>query len=234
MAGRPAEPEVIWARPERAGRGPAPAYTRTDIAAAAVGIADADGLDAVSMRRVAGQLGCGTMSLYNYVPRKEDLYELMLDHVSAEYDLTGPSGDWRADMLDLGRQARGILRRHPWLIRVMSTGYAQGPNALRFLEHGLACLADLDLAGGAKMELLASVNGTVMTVVSSELAVSERSRGLPWPPEREQEVRAAYLGKALATGEYPHLAEVFATADPPPDPDEMFERTLRRVIDSFA
>ncbi len=60
MAGRPAEPEVIWSRPERAARGPRPAHTRAEIAAVAVRIADDDGLDAVSMRRVAGELGCGT------------------------------------------------------------------------------------------------------------------------------------------------------------------------------
>ncbi len=70
MAGRAAEPEVIWARPERSGRGPRPAYSRADIAAAAVRVADAEGLDAVSMRRVAAELGCGTMSLYNYVPAR--------------------------------------------------------------------------------------------------------------------------------------------------------------------
>lgn len=83
MVGRPAVPEVIWARPERAGRGPKPAFSRADIAAAAVRIADAEGLDAVSMRKVAAELGCGTMSLYNYVPRKEDLHELMLDAVES-------------------------------------------------------------------------------------------------------------------------------------------------------
>lgn len=70
MAGRAAEPHVIWARPERSGRGPRPAYSRADIAAAAVRIADEEGLDAVSMRRVAAELGCGTMSLYNYVPAR--------------------------------------------------------------------------------------------------------------------------------------------------------------------
>ncbi|NUR05314.1 MAG: TetR/AcrR family transcriptional regulator, partial [Streptomyces sp.] len=86
MAGRAAVPEVIWARPERTGRGPKPAFTRADIAAAAVKVADEGGLDAVSMRHVAAELGCGTMSLYNYVPRKEDLYELMVDAISGEHE----------------------------------------------------------------------------------------------------------------------------------------------------
>ncbi|MFG2331870.1 TetR/AcrR family transcriptional regulator C-terminal domain-containing protein [Streptomyces sp. NPDC048604] len=236
MAGRAAEPEVIWARPERTGRGPRPAYSRADIVAAAVRVADADGMDAVSMRRVAAEIGCGTMSLYNYVPRKEDLYELMVDAVSGEYELAaGPGGDWRADMLHLARQARAIMRRHPWVIRLMTTGYAFGPNALRFLEHGLACLDGLDLPGGVKMELLANVNGTVMTIVANELAIAERARGLPWSEEQEQAVRGAYLMGQLAGGGFPRLAAVIAESGARPlDPEEVFERTLLRVLDSFA
>ncbi|MDV5144628.1 TetR/AcrR family transcriptional regulator [Streptomyces sp. SBC-4] len=239
MAGRAAEPEVIWARPERAGRGPKPAYSRSDIVAAAVRIADADGIDAVSMRRIAGDIGCGTMSLYNYVPRKEDLYELMVDAVSAEYTLSEPlgtsGGDWRADMLDMGRQARGILHRHPWVIRLMTTGYAYGPNALRFLEHCLGRLDGLDLPGGTKMELIASVNGTVMTIVANEIALAERARSLPWSGEQEQAVRTAYLIRQIAGGGYPRLAAVLAGSGVERlDPEEVFERTLGRVLDSFV
>ncbi|WOX25276.1 TetR/AcrR family transcriptional regulator [Streptomyces solicathayae] len=236
MAGRAAEPEVIWARPERTGRGPKPAYSRADIVAAAVRVADADGMDAVSMRRVAAEIGCGTMSLYNYVPRKEDLYELMVDAASGEYDLSrGPSGDWRADMLHVAREARGILHRHPWVIRLMTTGYAFGPNALRFLEHCLECLKDLDLPGGVKMELIATVNGTVMTVVANEIALAERARGLPWSEEQEQAVRGAYLMRQLAGGQFPRLAAVFAESGVEPlDAEEVFSRTLRRVLDSFV
>ncbi|MFI8964193.1 TetR/AcrR family transcriptional regulator [Streptomyces sp. NPDC053493] len=234
MTGRAAEPEVIWARPARTGRGPKPAYSRSDITDAAVRIADADGIDAVSMRRIAAELGCGTMSLYNYVPRKEDLYELMVDQASGEYALGGPSGDWRADMRAVAREARGILHRHPWVIRLMTTGYAYGPNALRFLEHCLECLAGLDLPGGTKMELIATVNGTVMTIVANELAVAERARSLPWSEEQEQAVRHAYLASRLASGAYPRLTALFAEAAPPLDAEEVFTRTIDRVLDSFA
>lgn len=235
MAGRAAEPEVIWARPERTGRGPKPAYTRSDIAAAAVRIADTDGIDAVSMRRVATEIGCGTMSLYNYVPRKEDLYELMVDAVSAEYDLSAPpSGDWRGDMLGIGRQTRGILHRHPWLTRVMSTVHGYSPHALRYLEHCLACLEPLDAPGGTKMELIAMLNGTAMISVANERAVAERSRSLPWTEQQEQAVRGAYLRGQVASGAYPRLAALITEGPPPPDADEAFERTLVRLLDGFA
>ncbi|WP_327357225.1 TetR/AcrR family transcriptional regulator [Streptomyces sp. NBC_01304] len=235
MAGRAAEPEVIWARPERTGRGPKPAYSRADIAATAVRIADAGGIDAVSMRRVAADLGCGTMSLYNYVPRKEDLYELMVDAVSAEYDFAGqPTGDWRADMMALGRQARALMHRHPWLPRLMTAAYASSPRTLRFLEHCLTVLDGLDAPAGTKMELIAMVNGSVMTYVVNEFAMAERSRALPWSEEQEQAVRGAYMARALAAGEYPRLAALFTQGPPPGDAEESFERMLRRVVDSFG
>ncbi|MET9363820.1 TetR/AcrR family transcriptional regulator [Streptomyces sp. NPDC006632] len=234
MAGRPAEPEVIWARPERAGRGPRPAFSRADIAAAAVRIADAEGIDALSMRRAAAELGCGTMSLYNYVPRKEDLYELMVDAVSAEYDLSAPTGDWRADMLALAHQTRAMMHRHPWVPRLMSPVYGFSPNALLYLEHCMTCLDPLEARFGTKMELIASVNGVVTTYVANEIATAERTRSLPWSPEQEHGVRTAYLLSQVATGRYPRLAAAFTEDSGPIDMDAVFDRALTRTLDAFG
>lgn len=234
MAGRPAEPEVIWARPERAGRGPRPAFSRADIAAAAVRIADADGIDAVSMRRVAAELGCGTMSLYNYVPRKEDLYELMVDAVSAEYELSDPTGDWRADMLGLAHQTRALMHRHPWVPGLMSPVYGFSPNALRYLEHCMTVLDPLEAKYGTKMELVASVTGVVTTYVANEIATAERTRSLPWSAEREHGVRIGYLLSQVSTGRYPRLAAAFAEDSGPIDLDAVFERALGRTLDGFG
>ncbi|WP_393056326.1 TetR/AcrR family transcriptional regulator C-terminal domain-containing protein [Streptomyces sp. LN549] len=233
MVGRPAVPEVIWARPERAGRGPKPAFSRADIAAAAVRIADAEGLDAVSMRKVAAELGCGTMSLYNYVPRKEDLYELMLDAVSAGYDYPEPSGDWRADLLALAHQARGMMHRHTWVPRLMSPVYGFSPNALRYLEYALSCLDAVDARFGEKMELIAMVNGVVTTYTANEIATAERSRSLPWSEEQEQAARTGYLISQIMTGKYPRMAAGFAEDPGPIDLDGVFDRALARVLDSF-
>ncbi|MGW2931592.1 TetR/AcrR family transcriptional regulator C-terminal domain-containing protein [Streptomyces sp. NPDC055722] len=234
MAGRAAEPEVIWSRPERAGRGPRPAYRRADIAAAAVRIADAGGLDAVSMRHVAAELGCGTMSLYNYVPRKEDLYELMVDAVSGEHELWEPSGDWRADMLRVAHQTRDLMRRHPWLPRLMSGIYGFSPNALRYVEHCLACLDPLEAPAGTKMELIAMLNSVVTMYVANELATAERARSLPWSEEQENAARTAYLGSRIATGAYPRIAAAFSEAPGPVDLEAAFERTLGRMLEGFA
>lgn len=233
MAGRVAVPEVIWARPERTGRGPRPAYTRADIAAAAVKVADEGGLDAVSMRHVAAELGCGTMSLYNYVPRKEDLYELMVDAVSGEHEVWEPSGDWRADMRRVAGQTRELMHRHPWLTRLMSPVYGFSPNALRYLEHCLACLDPLQARYGMKMQLVGMLNGCVTSYVANELATAERTRSLPWSAEEETAVRIAYLGSQVAGGAYPRMAAAF-TEDPGPiDLDGAFELMLSRILDAF-
>ncbi|MCM2415009.1 MULTISPECIES: TetR/AcrR family transcriptional regulator [unclassified Streptomyces] len=233
MVGRPAVPEVIWARPERAGRGPRPAFSRADIAAAAVRIADADGLDAVSMRKVAAELGCGTMSLYNYVPRKEDLHELMLDAVSDGYEFAEPSGDWRADLLALAHQTRGMMHRHTWVPRLMSPVYGFSPNALRYLEYALSCLDGVEARFGEKMELIAMVNGVVTTYTANEIATAERSRSLPWSEEQEQAARTGYLISQIMTGKYPRMAAGFAEDSGPIDLDGVFDRALARVLDSF-
>ncbi|MGW7525051.1 TetR/AcrR family transcriptional regulator [Streptomyces sp. NPDC054783] len=234
MAVRGAVPEVIWARPERTGRGPKPAYTRDDIAAAAVRIADERGLDAVSMRHVAAELGCGTMSLYNYVPRKEDLYELMMDMVSAEHVPWEPSGDWRPDMLRVARQTRELMRRHPWMPRLMSPVYGFSPHALRYLEHCLACLDPLEVSYGTKLELIAMLNGVVTTYVRNEIDTAERVRALPWSEDEENAVRIAYLGGQVASGAYPRTAAAFAEDAGPIDLEAVFERALERLLDAVA
>ncbi|GAA3506485.1 TetR/AcrR family transcriptional regulator C-terminal domain-containing protein [Streptomyces prasinosporus] len=197
-------------------------------------IADAEGLDAVSMRRVAAELGCGTMSLYNYVPRKEDLYELMLDAAAGEHELWEPGGDWRADMLRVARQTRALMHRHAWVPRLMSPVYGFSPHALRYLEHCLACLDPLEAPYGTKLELIAMLNAVVTSFVANELATAERVRSLPWSEERENAMRSAYLGGRIATGAYPRMAAAFAEDPGPIDLEAVFERALGRVLDGFA
>ncbi|MFI9204569.1 TetR/AcrR family transcriptional regulator C-terminal domain-containing protein [Streptomyces sp. NPDC053048] len=234
-SGRPAGPEVIWARSERTGRGPRPAHSRAEIAAAAVRVADADGLDAVSMRRVAAEIGCGTMSLYNYVPRKEDLYELMVDAAAGEYDLSGPPpADWRAGTLGLARQMRALMRRHPWLPRLLVPEYGFSPNALRYLEYALWTLEPLEADGATKLELISMLHAVVAAYVTHEVAGAERARTSPWAPGEEQPARHAHLARALAEGAHPRLAAAFAEAPAVPDPDALFERSVNRLLNGFG
>ncbi|WP_308271756.1 TetR/AcrR family transcriptional regulator C-terminal domain-containing protein [Kitasatospora sp. SUK 42] len=219
----PDAPELIWLRPERTGRGPRPAHSRDSIAAAAIGIADTEGLDAVSMRRVAAALGAGTMSLYNYVPKKEHLLDLMLDATAAEYRLPPePSGDVRADLTDLAHAQLAIFRRHPWLPALVLARPSIGPNALRYTDHFLAVTAPTGLGGGARMEAMALFNGFVCQFAQYEQTAAA---GAKWQAEL-----VGYLTQAAMSGDYPNLAQAFATSGSPADPDQTFDRTLHRVI----
>ena len=165
-------PRSIWLRPERTGRGPVPEHDRARIAAAAVALADADGLGAVSMRKIATALGTGPASLYRYVDSRDELLELMADAAAGELDLTRPlSGDWQADLVALAHQLHGIYRRHPWLLDLVPGHVGPGPRAVDQLEYALAALAELDVAGPAKLEAVAMLNAIVALVVRTELAL---------------------------------------------------------------
>jgi AcrR family transcriptional regulator len=230
-------PVSIWEVPEYGGRGPRPKHSRAAIAGAAVSVADTEGIDAVTMRRVAAGLGMATMSLYNYVPSKEHLIQLMIDQVSGEYRYAGsPSGcrpaDRRAAILDLARQGRDITRRHPWLPRVMQRPPVIGPAALRYVEHFLGLLSGSDLDTGAKMEILGMVNGFAISYGGVQAAQAEERARTGVTEEEQAAVQVSSLVAAAASGRYPHLATALAGPPPPPrDADEIFDRCILRLID---
>jgi AcrR family transcriptional regulator len=196
--------DSIWIRKERAATGRPAQHSRAGITAVALGIADREGLDAVSMRRVAAELGTGAASLYRYVRTREELLDLMTDAVGAEYELAAPSGDWLADLIALGEQLRAILRRHRWLAGLTVTRPVIGPNGLVLIEHVLEMLRPHPAGITAKLEAFAMVNG-----ITAAFALQEQSS-----PDF-QERTAAYLQHAIASGAHPRLAELIAQAGPP-------------------
>jgi AcrR family transcriptional regulator len=217
---------VIWVRPERAAAGRPAGRSRDEITAAAVAIADREGLDAVSMRRVAADLGTGAASLYRYLQTRDDLLDLMTDATGAEYAFTAPTGDWLTDLLDIGEQARAIMRRHPWLPPLLITRPVLGPNGLVLLEHVLEALASHPASTSAKLEAFALLNAATALFVQNELAGG---------PAR-QERNTAYLHHALAAGDHPRLAELLAApASPaPPGPREATAGPADRYRDVLA
>jgi AcrR family transcriptional regulator len=128
--------ELLWGLDApQARRGPKPRLSREAVVRAAIGVADAEGIEAVSMQRVAKELGYTTMSLYRHVDSKEDMLVLMLDS-SMEGDPPGPreDGDWRAGLEDWCRGVLEMYRAHPWSIFVSLSGPPRGPNRLRRVE----------------------------------------------------------------------------------------------------
>src|SRR3977135_15848 len=116
-------------RPPRHSRGPDPTYSREQITAAAIKIADVEGIEAVSMRRIAREVSAGAMSLYRYLGSKDDLIELMTDAVEAEGPLRDNPGEgWRAGIQRMAERARTIMLRHPWVAMLSPGRPSFGPN----------------------------------------------------------------------------------------------------------
>ncbi|MEV0603183.1 TetR/AcrR family transcriptional regulator C-terminal domain-containing protein [Streptomyces sp. NPDC050315] len=223
------DPQQLWLGTVRTGRGRKPAFSRAAITAAAVALADAEGLDAVTMRRVAAEVGAGVMSLYSYAPDKETLLELMVDHVSGELPTDEPlSGDWRADLKAIGHLQRGLMLRHPWLPAALTARRSLGPHALAFLERALAALRPTRLDGAAKLEVFSQLTGFVAGHVGYEIAQSAAAEA---PGRAAAEAR--YLAAVAADGHHPELAAALAAPGRPLTPEATFTRFLDRLIDGL-
>ena len=219
--------EVIWMRAERAGVGRPAQHTRAEITAVAVALADREGLDAVSMRRVAAELGTGAASLYRYLEHRDDLLDLMTDAAGAEYAFGAPGGDWLADFVALGEQGRAIMRRHPWLPALVLTRPVLGPAGIALMQHALELLAAHPASLNAKLEAFAMFNSITAMFVQHELAGGSAL----------QERQVGYLWQALGAGQFPRLAQLLAAAgdtgpaDPqPPDPADRYADIMARIL----
>jgi AcrR family transcriptional regulator len=218
----------VWELPERGARGPKPRHDRAAIASTAIRIADVEGLDALTMRRVASELGMATMTLYNYLPSKDHLAQLVIDQLAAEYSYSpAPPADKRSAIAGLARQAREIARRHPWLARLMQHPYPPGPNGLRYLDYFLGLLDGSALDTGAKLEVIALISGfaTMYGAMQATLAGQGITSG------QHASMYARAFAQAAADGQYPNLAAALATAGPPRGEDAIFESSIVRLID---
>src|SRR5215831_4709422 len=217
-------PASIWDFPERGSRGPKPRHNRAAIAALAVRIADAEGLEAVTMRRLAGELGIAVMSLYNYVPAKDHLAQLMTDHLAAEYAYPrAPATEPRAALAALARQTRDIARRHPWLAGLLHRPMPPGPNGLRYLDYFLGLLAGSRLSTGARLEVIA--------VISGFAAMSGAMQAAPVGDLASAAEQVQALDRAAARGRYPNLAAALAAARPPRGHADIFGSGIERLVD---
>lgn len=220
MMARPPRPS-IWLRPESADAGRPARRSRAEITVAAIAIADGDGIGAVSMRRVAADLGTGAASLYRYLDTREDLLDLMIDLTGAEYVLAAPTGNWLADLIDLGLQARAIMRRHRWLADLVLKRQPLGPHGLALLQHVLEVLEPSPASIAAKLDSFALLTAVTAVFVQAELADS---------PAVQR--NTAYLQHAVTSGEYPRLGELLsaASATPTADPADRYSEVLGRVL----
>ncbi len=128
--------------PGRAGAERRTQLTRERVVTAAVGLADRDGIESISMRRLAQELGVEAMSLYTHVRNKDDLLDGMVDAVIGEIPLSADGVDWKVSLRQMVLAARGVVLRHPWAPRIMETRTTPGPATMRYLNAVFGVLRD--------------------------------------------------------------------------------------------
>src|ERR1700712_806025 len=213
-----------------------PELRRATIVRAAIRIADTEGIDALSMRRVAASLGAGAMSLYRHVPGKDELMLLMRDAVSC--DSPPPAGgppDWRPALELTARAQWRLYRRHPWLARTTSlTRPYAGPNQLPYSEWNLRALGELGLDDETvfllHLSLFSFVHGSAASLEAESREEADTGlTGSQWLEQREAAGRSV-----LGSGAFPVSARVFGAPDLGLDLDRLFEFGLARLLDGVA
>jgi AcrR family transcriptional regulator len=206
-------------------------------------VADAEGPEAISMRRIAREVGAGAMSLYWYVSSKEELLDLMLDAIEAEIEVPDPSGDWRADLHAFAHRTREALRRHEWAVEFIGTRPPSGPNDVRNLERLLSLLdglgvEDVRLIMGAFMTVATFVIGAVIREAQEVRFQHEQERReAALTAEEIQAEHERYRAWFEASGEFPHIAKLMKSGVDPDSPDtreERFQFSLDCVLDGIA
>jgi AcrR family transcriptional regulator len=227
--GLPASIEEAWGLRRRPRKGPKPGLDLDRIVGAAVRVAASEGLEAVSMSRVAAELGSSTMSLYRYVAAKDELLALMIDAAfDAPAAAPSPGEGWRAGLSRWAWRYHDALRRHPWVLRVPISGPPVTPNQIAWLEDGLRSLGDTGLSEPEKLSVILLVSGYVRNeaTLAADLGAAEQEIMPAWgrqiarltDPERFPALHAVLASEVVARDD---------------DPDDEFIFGLERVLDGI-
>jgi AcrR family transcriptional regulator len=226
--------KLLWRRGERPSRGPKPALTLDEIVETAVAIADAEGLEAVSMRRIADALGAGTMTLYRYVPAKAELLDLMLDHVMGE---AGRPGDdvrgWRARLEQHARDSMRHYERHPWMLGVSMVRPPLGPNLMADYEAMLAAAAETGLPVEEWVPLTQLIGSYVLGAAQWRVRAAQAEAATGVSDERWWSERMEFWEDYFVPGDHPTISRAYEGGGFDERVDA-FEYGLQRLLDGVA
>ncbi|MFB9467070.1 TetR/AcrR family transcriptional regulator [Streptomyces cinereospinus] len=227
-----------WGLRERPNKGPKRALSLQRIVDAAVSIAASEGLSAVSMSRVAADLGASTMALYRYLASKDELLVLMMDAIYQTPPSPPETTDegWRAGLSRWAWEQHTILRKHTWALRIPITGPPVTPNQIIWLERGLQCLSDTPLPEGDKLSVIMLLSGYTRSeaTVSADVEATFMAKA---PDELAAMVSYGQLVRRLVGPDrFPALNKVIdaGVLDEPAGPDDEFVFGLERILDGIG
>ena len=232
---------LLWGVADAPTRGPKPALTVEDIVRAAVELADAEGLAAVSMRKVAERLGKSAMSLYSYVPGKAELLDLMIDRTLAEQPVTySRESGWRSAVERYATRPRGVyFERHPWVVQVQGARAVLGPHELDSYEARLTLFDGIGLAPAEVVKAVAALDALLSgsAKIVAELRAAEQATGQSdddWWTERSPLLDT--LSEDIWDKRYPVSSRLGAehAFDQLDRPDDSTPYLERAAIDGFG
>ncbi len=223
--------ELLWGLREAGSRGPRRGLTLVGIVDAGIRVAQTEGVGALSMARIAKELGVGTMSLYRYVASKDELLTAMVDTALGPPPPAAAGEDWRAGLTRWAVGVRTVYHGQPWSLRVPISGPPLGPNNVAWLDNALAAMAETPLTEQEKLSSVLLVSGFVRNDVTLALDFAEASGGAPQMPGYGQ-----LLARLTTAEELPSLHRAIASGslDDPDDPNAEFNFGLARILDGIA
>ncbi|MFG3338650.1 TetR/AcrR family transcriptional regulator [Glycomyces sp. NPDC048151] len=230
--------ELLWRAAPETGRGPRKQLTVDEVVAAAIGLADAEGLEAVTVRRLAQELGKAPMTLYTYVPGKSELVALMLDSLFERMEQTAEDGPWRSRLASVARDNYTLYRSHPWAAAASPSRPPLGPGQCAKYEHELRALEGLGLSDVEMDDALAYLLAFVRTA-AQDAAQSDAERAASGIDDQEWwEANGPLLAKVLDTERFPTAVRVGQAAgeahDAAYNAEHAFEFGLARTLDGLA
>ncbi|GGM08044.1 TetR/AcrR family transcriptional regulator [Micromonospora yangpuensis] len=229
---------ILWRTREPVSRGGGPALSVDRIVRQGIKIADAEGLGALTMRRVSDALAVGTMSVYTYVPGKAELLDVMVDTVYAETARPAEPTGWRARLEQVARENWALYRRHPWLLQAETSRPVLGPNLMAKYDYELRAVDGVGLTDLEMDSVLTLVLGHVKSAARAawDQVNLERDTGLT--EGQWWQSHAPYLKRYVGDDTYPTATRVGTAAGQAHGaayhPEHAFEFGLQRVLDGIA
>ncbi|SIR28859.1 TetR/AcrR family transcriptional regulator [Micromonospora avicenniae] len=228
-------PLPVWERPEPQPRAAPVPLSRAKIATAAIRLADVRGLDGLSIRKLAKELGVGPMRLYDYVLNRSELLDLMVDAVYAQIAEAGRHSEWRATVLDIVHRTRDAALEHEWFVDLLGGRPHLGPHALAVGESTAAALNE---APGVRsiddlQRVVGALNAFIVGALRREITERRTARSTGTDVTAWQTALGPYLTRMLETGRYPIVARLVIDGAHL-DAEETFQHNLTAILDGIT